>query len=963
MTQHFKNGIEKLKGAVDIISVANHLGILPEKKGSVFQGGRCPTGHDSKGQECFTIFPSTQSAYCFNCAKSWDVIGLVQEVHRSHFMEACNWLSEKFNVPCIQNKEMTSEEMAEHKAKVEKQKLIYDILTVAARFYHVELCNDAEMQPHLTTHYSLNEDTLSTYSLGYSTGDGLQKHLLGIGYSDDQIVQTGLFLKLNGKLIEFYRHRFIFPYWKSGVVVYLIGRKTDRTPDETWEQGKYKKLLTRNEKRPYISELVSNSHFYCEDSIRGADTIYVAEGVTDCLAMLQAGYPTISPVTTRFRNQDLPRLQELTKCAQTIYLTPDAEKNEAGIKGAIDTAAALEGLGKAAYIVQLRRPEGVEKIDATDFLRDNGKETFDKLIDQAKTPLQLEIDDIASKDLDLIRLSEALSPIKEKMARMSQDKVSAYLGYLKDTLQVKTDFIQGLNKEISIIIKRNSKDLKSQDDLAGAAKYSAIFAGLVEIVVDENDNPAFLTQNHGSLEVTNKIDNDGEQYDPPPAKSMKWLLARADEVLKYYHSDTDDALYYDVVTYLKNISELPSENHYHLLAIWVFHTYLFEKAEYSPYIWLYAIPERGKSRTGKGCMYIARRGLHVESLRDAYLIRVAENLGVSLFIDVIDLWKKAVRTGTEDILLLRYEKGATVPRVLYPDKGPHRDTVYFDIYGPTIVATNHMVSEIFATRAIQIVMPESDRQFENDVKPEDGLELKERLTAFRARHMDKALPHATKPSKGRLGDILRPLRQIVKLVVPDEEGRFLKLCNRLASERYENLADTLEAQILQTILDLDLEIEHGFLEAAKIGDKINENQSERFKKSQAAITRICKSMGFRAKRPKGKTHIDIDKKLLQGLSARYLGKNAEKKDGHTSEKTAQSAPTAKSQDNREDSGGTFGADNAWAEEKCTQSARKVHPVTNRNDMGSAAGAESAENTGVPPLKKMGLFEAPDEVVI
>lgn len=893
--------VNQVKANLDIVSVAAHLGNLPERKGSIFQGGKCPTGHESRGKRCFTIFPATQSAFCFHCCNSWDVIALVQAVHKCGFMEACNWLCDKYGLPHLHFKEMTPEERAEHKARIEEQKVIYDILTAAARIYHERLIDDVEMQAHLINYYGLNEETISTYSLGYSTGNGLEEQLLDLWYSPDQIAQTGLFLKHNGKLIEFYQHRLTFPYWRSGQVVYLIGRKTDRTPDEEWEQGKYRKLLTRNEKRSYISELVSNSHFYGEDSIRGADTIYVAEGVTDCLAMLQTGYPTISPVTTRFRNQDLPHLQELTKHAQTIYITPDAEENEAGIKGAMDTGSALEGLGKAAYIVQLPRPEGVEKIDATDFLRDNGKEAFDKLIEQAKTALQLEIDDIASKGLELIRLPEALSPIKDKLARMSQDKVSAYLEYLKNALPVKSDFILGLKKEISTIIKRNSKISKSQDDLAGTAKYSAIFTGLVEVVVDEGGKPVFLTQNDGSLEVVDVISNDGEQYDPPPAKSMKWLLARADEVIKHHDSDTDAALYYDLVAYLKDISELPSENHYHLLAVWVFHTYLFEKAEYSPIIWLYAIPERGKSRTGKGCMYVARRGLHVESLRDAYLIRVAENLRVALFIDVVDVWKKAERTGTEDILLLRYEKGATVPRVLYPDRGPHRDTVYFDIYGPTIVATNRMVSEIFATRAIQIVMPESDRQFENDVKPEDGLELKERLIAFRARHMDKSLPYAIKPCKGRLGDILRPLRQIVKLVVPDEEGRFLDLCNSLSKERYENLADTTEAKILQAILDLEEKIERGLLESSKICEEVNEDQGERFKKSQAVITRICKSMGFRASRPKGKTHIEIDQKLLQRLSARYLGKNAEKMEGHTPEKSAQSAPAAKSQDNQQDS--------------------------------------------------------------
>ena len=160
-------------------------------------------------------------------------------------------------------------------------------------------------------------------------------------------------------------------------------------------------------------------------------------------------------------------------------------------------------------------------------------------------------------------------------------------------------------------------------------------------------------------------------------------------------------------------------------------------------------------------MHVAFRGLHVESLRDAYLVRVAENLKSALFIDVIDLWKKAEKAGSDDIILQRFEKGAVVPRVLYPEKGPHRDTVYYDIYGPTIIATNEKVSEILATRAIQIIMPESDREFADDVRPENALELRERLTAFRARNLNSLLPEATKPCRGRLGDILRPLRQTV----------------------------------------------------------------------------------------------------------------------------------------------------------------------------------------------------------
>ena len=324
------------------------------------------------------------------------------------------------------------------------------------------------------------------------------------------------------------------------------------------------------------------------------------------------------------------------------------------------------------------------------------------------------------------------------------------------------------------------------------------------------------------------------------------------------------------------------------------------------------------------------------------------------------MWKKAERSGTEDILLQRYEKGATVPRVLYPEKGPHRDTVYFSIYGPTIVATNEMVSEIFATRAIQIIMPESDRQFENDVKPENGLELKERLVAFRARHLDNELPQARKPCRGRLGDILRPLLQVLLIAVPEEKKRFMRLCGELEQERYENLADTLEAQILQAIKDLDSEIEKGLLEAKKIGDKINEGVPEKFKKSQSAITRICTRMGFKKQRPKGKTHIEIEPALLEKLSLRYLKKNVQNGDADTPEKTAPSAPSANNQENQDVSGCTSDAEISEPQNKCTPDMEKVHPATTLNHCEKAEGAESAENQGVLAPKKMHVFPGEEQ---
>jgi len=390
--------IQAFKAHFDIIQAASDLGCLPPKKGALYQGGICPTGHESKGARCFTLYPKTQSGYCFHCGAFFDVIKITMTAKGLEFIEACNWLSDTYHVPRLATKKMDPQERSHYEANIKQQRIIYSILTESARFYHEKLTDHQEAKNHLINHYGLNEDTISSYCLGYSTGEGLLEHLLRKGYRQEDIICTGLLIKVGGRYPEFFNNRLIFPYWKGGNVVYFIGRKTDRTPDKDWEQGKYKKLPVHSEERPYISEFISNQYYYGEDSIRGSDKCFVAEGITDCLALLQNNEPCISPVTVRFRDTDFPRLENLIKNIRTIYLIPDNEETQAGFSGAMDTAASLEKLGKTVFIITIPRPEGQEKIDLNEYLLTRGKEDFNELVKQAKPLWEIKIDQLRVPD-------------------------------------------------------------------------------------------------------------------------------------------------------------------------------------------------------------------------------------------------------------------------------------------------------------------------------------------------------------------------------------------------------------------------------------------------------------------------------------------------------------------------------------------------------------------------------------
>lgn len=372
---------------------------------------------------------------------------------------------------------------------------------------------------------------------------------------------------------------------------------------------------------------------------------------------------------------------------------------------------------------------------------------------------------------------------------------------------------------------------------------TALGQEIVDIALTVEGDPAFLVKLEGDLLETKQWAHDGRVHVPPYKDQMPWLLPRASEVLRFYKEDSDGALFAELVKYHKNISDLGDDRYYLLLAAFSCLSYLLEKIQHCPIISLYAVAERGKSRTGKGICHICYRGVHVESLNEAYIIRLADRFRATFFFDVVDLWSKAEKRGSEDIVLHRFEKGAKAARV-NPDKKAFEDTVYYEVFGATVIATNESLSHILDTRAIQITPPDTRRHFENEITPEAALALKERLVAFRARNFTASLPEAVKPARGRLGDITRPLVQVVKLVAPEREGELMSLIKAIEQGRRFDKAESLDAQIIQAVNNLEPKVQNGFLGVQEITAYLNKDKAISQQLTPKRVGRRLKALGF-----------------------------------------------------------------------------------------------------------------------
>jgi hypothetical protein len=109
--------------------------------------------------------------------------------------------------------------------------------------------------------------------------------------------------------------------------------------------------------------------------------------------------------------------------------------------------------------------------------------------------------------------------------------------------------------------------------------------------------------------------------------------------------------------------------------------------------------------------------------------------------------------------------------------------------------------------------------------------------------MDMPLPAAEKPIKGRLGDILRPIRQIVKTVCQDEAW-LLDFVKQVDENRKSEGMDSQDAIVVSAIIEALPHARHNHLFHADTLEIINRHRPDQFKMSPQSLGRITSRLGF-----------------------------------------------------------------------------------------------------------------------
>lgn len=365
--------IEEVRMKNDIVDVISQYVKLTRRGSSYF--GLCPF-HNEKTPS-FSVTPSKQMYYCFGCGAGGNVYNFIMEYENYSFGEALSHLADRAGVelPKI-------EYSREAREKAEQRANLLEINKLAAQYFYYQLRREGGKTAYgYLTGRGLSEETIRKFGLGYSDkySDDLYKYLKGKGYSDELLRESGLFNvdERRGMYDKFW-NRVIFPIMDVNNRVIGFGGRV-------MGDGKPKYL---NSPETKIFDKSRNLYGLNFARTSRAKYMLVCEGYVDVIAMHQAGFTNaVASLGTAFTSQHAMLLKRYT---DQVVLTYDSDG--AGVKAALRAIPILKEVGMSIKVLNMKPYK-----DPDEFIKNLGKEEFQKRIDNAVGSFMFEISVIRSQ--------------------------------------------------------------------------------------------------------------------------------------------------------------------------------------------------------------------------------------------------------------------------------------------------------------------------------------------------------------------------------------------------------------------------------------------------------------------------------------------------------------------------------------------------------------------------------------
>ncbi|MEG2079997.1 MAG: DNA primase [Oscillospiraceae bacterium] len=424
-----------------------------KRKGKILSG-LCPF-HNEKTPS-FTVYPETQSYYCFGCGAGGDVITFIRDIENLDYIEAAKFLADRVGLALPQDNF--------DNGLSKKRTLIYEANREAARFFNAQLYEkNGRNAIEYFYNRKLSDSTIRKFGLGYApdTWDSLLKHMKDKGFSEQLLYEANLIrLSVKNEKKHYYdsfKNRVMFPIVDlRGNVVAFGGRVLDDTKP---------KYLNTNDTLVYKK---GNELFALNIAKKTkAESIILCEGYMDVIALHQAGFNNaVAGLGTALTEEQAHLLSRYTSEVIICY-----DSDEAGQKAA---KKAISIFSKTTLRIKVIQMQGGK--DPDDIIKKFGAERFKNLIDGASNDIEYKLlrerekfdVNVSDGKLNFLKaaaivLSELKSPLE---IEIYANKLSSELGVNKDAILAQVKDVKRINykKQSKVVMRDIEKYVTNPND-------------------------------------------------------------------------------------------------------------------------------------------------------------------------------------------------------------------------------------------------------------------------------------------------------------------------------------------------------------------------------------------------------------------------------------------------------------------------------------------------------------------
>jgi DNA primase len=265
--------------------------------------GLCPF-HDEKSPS-LNVRPGHGTFHCFGCGEGGSVVDFIMKIEHLGFVEAVERLADRVGIRLT----YTGGGSSVQRDRGTRSRLV-EVNKLAQEFYAEQL-SSAEARParEFLTQRGFGQEVVGTFGCGFAPSgwEQLTKHLLGRGFSLEELIKAGVSREGQRGPMDRFHRRLLWPIRDLGGDVVGFGAR--RLFEDDRNEAKY---INTAETPLYRKSQVLFGLDLAKREIARRHQVVVVEGYTDVMAMHLSGVPTaVASCGTAFGTEHISVLRRL----------------------------------------------------------------------------------------------------------------------------------------------------------------------------------------------------------------------------------------------------------------------------------------------------------------------------------------------------------------------------------------------------------------------------------------------------------------------------------------------------------------------------------------------------------------------------------------------------------------------------------------------------------------------------